>query len=126
MRTLSLIILLLGIFALSACDDDPVDTCGDGIVDPGEDCDGEESVDIDCRDLSETEFGPVGCSDTCTYSTDQCYTCGTCGNGIICGTETCDGSNLGDATCESQGNYSGGTLSCTDLCTLDTSQCIPK
>lgn len=49
-----------------------------------------------------------------------------CGNGIIEGTEQCDGTNLGGLSCTSPavGSFSGGTLSCNaNTCTFNTSQC---
>lgn len=45
-----------------------------------------------------------------------------CGDGVIGSGEQCDGSDLGGATCSSQG-FSGGTLSCSSACTFNTSQC---
>jgi serine protease AprX len=45
-----------------------------------------------------------------------------CGNGVKEGSEQCDGADLGGQTCASQG-FSGGTLSCTSNCTLNTSGC---
>lgn len=45
-----------------------------------------------------------------------------CGNGIKESGESCDGSDLGGQTCQSQG-FGGGTLACTASCTLDTSGC---
>jgi serine protease AprX len=45
-----------------------------------------------------------------------------CGNGIKEGSEACDGADLGGQTCQSQG-FSGGTLSCTAACTLNTTGC---
>lgn len=46
-----------------------------------------------------------------------------CGNGVIDGGETCDGTNLNGRTCESL-EFAGGTLSCDGACKLDTSACI--
>lgn len=46
----------------------------------------------------------------------------TCGNGILEAGEECDGSVLGGATCESLG-LGGGSLSCSDACRLDVSDC---
>jgi hypothetical protein len=46
----------------------------------------------------------------------------TCGDQTIDADEECDGSQLGDASCESLG-FEGGLLGCTSLCTLDTSDC---
>ena len=45
-----------------------------------------------------------------------------CGNGVIEGSEQCDGGELGGATCASEG-FGGGGIQCTDSCTLDTSNC---
>ncbi len=46
----------------------------------------------------------------------------TCGNGVIETGEQCDGGNLGGASCVNF-SYSGGTLSCTSSCQLNTSAC---
>jgi hypothetical protein len=49
----------------------------------------------------------------------------TCGNGKIEGTEKCDSSALGGATCASiMGKGYNGTLKCSSLCTFDTSLCV--
>lgn len=46
-----------------------------------------------------------------------------CGNGVIDGTEQCDGANLNGFTCEALGN-AGGTLQCDPVtCTFDTQLC---
>jgi hypothetical protein len=49
--------------------------------------------------------------------------CDTCGNDAIDGGEECDGSDLGDQTCEGLG-YGGGDLACVD-CSFDESGCDP-
>lgn len=46
-----------------------------------------------------------------------------CGDGIIEGSEACDGSNLNSKTCTSFSGYIGGTLKCTS-CQFDKSSCI--
>jgi len=45
-----------------------------------------------------------------------------CGDGVIEGTEQCDGANLGGQTCEGLG-YFGGDLACDGSCNFDTSGC---
>ena len=45
-----------------------------------------------------------------------------CGNGVKEPSEACDGTDLGGATCVSQG-CTGGSISCTGSCTLDKSAC---
>lgn len=47
----------------------------------------------------------------------------TYGNGVIEGTEVCDGSNLNGKTCVTQG-FSSGTLSCTSPGIFVTSGCV--
>ncbi|MFH2006628.1 MAG: PE-PGRS family protein [bacterium] len=46
-----------------------------------------------------------------------------CGNGMIDDGETCDGSNLAGLSCELLSGFSGGALTCDELCRLDTSGC---
>ena len=48
--------------------------------------------------------------------------CGLCGNDIIEGGESCDGSDLNDYSCTSVG-YDGGVLSCRADCIYDFSGC---
>jgi len=45
-----------------------------------------------------------------------------CGNGTLDDREICDGTNLKEATCQTEG-FLSGTLSCTENCTLDTAGC---
>jgi hypothetical protein len=45
-----------------------------------------------------------------------------CGNGIVEGTEQCDGTNLSGQTCITLG-FTGGTLSCAGSCTFNTASC---
>jgi len=47
-----------------------------------------------------------------------------CGDNMINGSEQCDGTDLGGATCESlAGTGLTGIVSCTNTCTYDDSQC---
>ena len=46
-----------------------------------------------------------------------------CGNGVIEGTESCDGDDLAGTECADVGDFVGGTLSCDDACEFDTSAC---
>jgi len=66
-----------------------------------------------------------GYDSSCSYCNLSCQTAtvqgGYCGDGIINGTEQCDGVALGGATCTSRG-FDGGTLSCSS-CSFDTSAC---
>ncbi len=61
-------------------------------------------------------LGTVSC-------TDDDSTGSTCGNGLLEGSEVCDGTDLGGATCEQEG-YTGGAIACNAACDgYDTSQC---
>ena len=46
-----------------------------------------------------------------------------CGNDTVEFPEECDGAELSGQTCTSQG-FDGGTISCSQSCTLDTSECF--
>ncbi|MEK6939100.1 MAG: hypothetical protein AABX31_00075, partial [Nanoarchaeota archaeon] len=46
-----------------------------------------------------------------------------CGDGLVEGSESCDGSNLLGKSCQSVG-FSSGTLSCTSGCALNTAACV--
>lgn len=48
---------------------------------------------------------------------------GFCGDGIRQAGEACDGTDLGTATCATQGCSGGGTLACTASCTFDRTGC---
>ncbi len=45
-----------------------------------------------------------------------------CGDGVVQGSEQCDGSNLNSQSCATQ-SFLGGTLSCDSNCNFNTSQC---
>jgi len=99
-----------------------VDSCGDGFVDPGEQCDttvGEHS----CASLGYyNALGTLTCTSDCQFNDSLCG--GRCGDGQVqeSGGETCDGGNLNGQTCQSLG-YGGGTLACDGDCTYDLDGC---
>ena len=78
--------------ASDALDDTGADTgdavCGDGVVGPGEDCEGEGEVAVEC-DAFLFEFGIVVCRD-CHYSTRLCNNVSVCGDGRVDAPEQCD------------------------------------
>ena len=93
--------------------------CGNGVVDPGEQCDGAELAGGTCMDAVQ-RGGTLRCSADCTFDVRAC-TLASCGNGVIEDGEACDGASVGDRTCDSIG-YGGGDLACKD-CALDTAAC---
>lgn len=77
------------------------------------------------RDPSPSTGGITCPSSTCDLTRDQ-WMRAPCGDGIKrAGVESCDGADLGGATCQSVGSYSGGTLTCSSTCAFDTSGCTP-
>jgi cysteine-rich repeat protein len=90
---------------------EPCPTCGNGVTDPSEECDGPDSC------AGGQVCVPPGSAEACTCAD----TCGTI-PGIQSG-EECDGGDLGGRTCADLG-FPGGVLACTPECTLDTSGCL--
>jgi cysteine-rich repeat protein len=90
---------------------EPCPTCGNGVTDPSEECDGPASCAGDAVCV------PPGSAEACTCAD----TCGTI-PGIQAG-EECDGPDLGGQTCQDLG-FPGGVLGCTSECRLDTSGCL--
>lgn len=99
----------------------PAPTCGDGVADEGEQCDGDDLAGQDCA--SQGFFGgELRCSEGCTFDTFLCEP--ECGNGDLERGEVCDGDQLGGEDCVSQG-FEGGELVCGFECNFfDTSSCF--
>lgn len=111
--------------------------CGDGVVDSGDVCDDGNADNTDaCLDTCAlascgdgfTQSGIEDCDDGPGNSdlvADACRSdCSapSCGDGVNDSGEACDGSDLGSASCLTNG-FAGGTLSCDLGCALDTSAC---
>ncbi|MBL4689613.1 MAG: lamin tail domain-containing protein [Nannocystaceae bacterium] len=96
-------------------------TCGDGVVqEKFEICEPDQGSTIDCGTWLGEGFGGVAsCANDCQWDATQCVA--TCGNGVVDGGEVCDGVDLGEQTCQSQGFF-GGTLQCVG-CSLSTASC---
>ena len=121
----SLMVTALGVGLLACSDGGSVsnnnneDLCGNGAVDFGEECDGDDFDGEDCTTLG-MNGGSLGCTSACTFDVSACL---GCGNGQIEVGEVCDGSDLDGQTCEDEGLISG-TLACAADCTgYDTSGC---
>ncbi len=99
-----------------------VPQCGDSIIDPGEDCEGENLGGAICESLGLGE-GTLECNADCTFDTSGCELGLVCGNNLREGDEVCDGEDLAGETCVTKGFY-GGTLGCLADCSdFDTSGC---
>ncbi|PKN46321.1 MAG: hypothetical protein CVU59_06445, partial [Deltaproteobacteria bacterium HGW-Deltaproteobacteria-17] len=100
-----------------------IDSCGDGVLDPGEDCDTANFRFATCGDYGfYTQSGELACTDRCTLAPGICV--GFCGDDDVqvSAGEECEGTDLNGNTCVSLG-YSGGVLSCNANCTFDNSGC---
>jgi len=97
-------------------------SCGDGFLDPDEECEGLELRFGSCQDLGYyRQNGNLTCLDDCTIDRAPCAE--FCGDGVIQELhETCDGTNLAELTCDGM-ELGNGQLACTTGCELDTSAC---
>lgn len=93
-------------------------SCGNGVVDDGEQCDGGELAGQTCGGFGFAS-GTLGCSSSCRYDTLGCT---MCGNGALNKGEQCDGSAFRLTQC-SQVRKGAGALSCTSSCLYDFSGC---
>ncbi len=99
-----------------------VESCGDGFVDPDEDCDGNVG-EATCESLGHyITVGTLRCKSNCKYDLSECG--GKCGDGLpdVNDGEECDGENLNGKSCQSLG-YGGGTLVCKADCSFDRTGC---
>ncbi len=96
--------------------------CGNRVIEAGETCDGTNVNGVTCVDFGATA-GTVRCTSDClNYDASGCTASAVCGDGILNGTETCDGFDFGTDSCVNQG-FLGGSLSCFSDCTTDYSSC---
>lgn len=102
-------------------------TCGNGIVEVGEACDGTKLNDQTCASLvGEGSRGQIYCSSDCrSFDTSECTPATTCGNGKLDGSEVCDGALIGNVTCaDLRGEGSFGYVTCQANCAgYDASGC---
>jgi hypothetical protein len=95
--------------------------CGDGVIDPPEQCEGANLGGASCTTLGYTN-GALACHDDCTFDTSSCS--GDCGDGVISSGEQCDGVDLAGQSCRSLGFYDDtSALKCTQICSFDVSGC---
>jgi hypothetical protein len=103
-------------------------SCGNGIVEADEQCDGSDfghvgssSGSATCLDFDFYGAAGLECDANCMFVLDGCYaTEGYCGDDKINGQELCDGTT--DETCTSIG-FDAGALECTKNCGLTVEAC---
>jgi hypothetical protein len=91
-------------------------SCGDGVVNPGEACDGGNLNGWSCGLLG-FAGGAISCDASCQLDDGACT---MCGNGVIDGDEECDGADR--PTCVDLG-WDIGATTCNASCHLGTANC---
>ncbi|MBU1240135.1 hypothetical protein KJ865_10550, partial [Myxococcota bacterium] len=72
------------------------ETCGDMVVDPGEECDGYNHGGLFCQELG-YYGGVLSCNDDCTLDISRCLPYGRCGDQTVQPlNESCDGTDMAD------------------------------
>jgi hypothetical protein len=101
--------------------------CGDGMLASGEDCEPTINLTIGCTKIGGFIGGNLTCGADCGFNINGCIspTKAKCGDGIVSGSERCDGTNLnGITTCEEYDDrYSSGDLKCNSDCRYNITQC---
>ena len=97
------------------CQSKPI--CGDGKIDAGEECDGNNLGGATCSAVG--KCGKPTCKQ-CKIDMNSCTACSTCGDGKIDAGEECDGDNFGGATCGAMGKC--GKPTC-NKCKISLSSC---
>jgi len=101
----------------------PDPMCGDDVMEADEVCDAD---DLDGEDCVSQGFGggTLACAADCaSFDTSGCNDGPRCGDDTAEGAEACDGTDLREEDCASQG-FEAGRLACADDCTeFDTSAC---
>jgi hypothetical protein len=90
--------------------------CGDGVINGpsgAERCDGKDLGGADCQTLGYYAAAGLACSASCTFDLTACK--GTCGDGVVDGTEACDGAPPAGKSCVDYG-FDRGLLACSNLC----------
>ncbi len=96
--------------------------CGNGVLDDGEDCDGDVLNNDSCDSIIDGATGSLKCTDVCKYDVSECRV-SLCGNGVVDPGEECDTTVPEKLECKDVVNATLGTLSCNAQCKLDISGC---
>jgi hypothetical protein len=98
--------------------------CGNGVIDPGEDCDGSNLKGMTCGSYRAGFIGELSCEpNVCRFNDLSCER--ACGNGLIDAGEQCDGANLNGNTCETFHPGTSGEVRCSPSCTVQSLTCEP-
>jgi len=124
-RALALVVLLCSAGCLSP----DVVTCPDGRTCPaGLACDDDHGRCLlaeqleRCRGHADRDPCTIRGEDVGICSDQICLVEG-CGDGLVTGTEECDGDVMPETSCDQIGFYQPGALGCTARCSYETSAC---
>lgn len=99
----------------SACGGGEEVSCGNGVGEGIEACDGVDLRGQTCETFGFNR-GTLSCRADCSLDSSDCFSgVALCGDSVAEGSEACDGDDLRGETCVSQG-FEGGTLSCVASC----------
>lgn len=125
------LVLLPLVLVASGCNnhEDYVYTCGNGVLDADEVCDGtliSAHANMICPNGAVPDTNRVTCTSNCTLDmTWACFSAGgTCGNGKIEAGEQCDGLSMPEVTA-SCANPDMSKLSCVNCRLYDSGVCTP-
>jgi len=96
-------------------------TCGNGVREGDEDCDGADLDGQTCKSAIGFSSGTLGCTSQCRWDPNDCS---TCGNAIIEAGEACDEFVASEHTCKTEVGHESGKLFCSPSCAIDTTQCF--
>jgi hypothetical protein len=106
------------------------ETCGDGLIDPGEECDSNNLNGETCGSATNgaEPLGAISCNADCSLNISACQPNNNCGNNTIDVGEECDGNNLNGETCDTATNGVNplGVLACNSDCTINDTNCLPN
>ena len=121
------VFVVIGACALVACSDssDPQPDCGNGAIDSGEECDGDNLGAATCVGAG-FAGGTLSCDSACLLDTSSCTDPPVCGDEQATDDEICDGADLDGMSCATIG-LGGGTLACSGTCdSFDVSGCTSQ
>jgi hypothetical protein len=96
-------------------------TCGDGVKNGTDECDGSDLDGKTCTDFGFVGAAGLTCAGNCTFDTSGCQA--VCGNGTAEPGEQCDGADLNGVSCVDFGYANPAGLACAGDCTFDSSGC---
>jgi hypothetical protein len=100
-----------------------VGTCGDGVINAIDACDGNDLGGKTCMDFGSPYPEGLKCAADCSFDTSGCN--GFCGDNVKQSNEQCDSEDFGGASCVTLG-FQMGDLVCTSDCQINSSGCTGK